>query len=81
MGGWSHDESRWSGEMDEMEETVKMMLTAVSAPCNDTRGRLCPQAASLCMGPLRCCRHGDEAHKCHYPIDEFRAINEHTADS
>ena len=67
MGGWSHKESRWSGEV---EETVKMMLTAVSAPCSDTRGRLCPQAASLCMGPLCCCRHGDEAHKCHSPTNE-----------
>ena len=69
VGGWSHEESRWSGEADEMEETVKTMLTAVSAPCSDTWVRLCPQAASLCMGPLHCCRHGDEAHKCHSPTN------------
>ena len=81
VGGWSHEESKWSGEVEEMEETVKMMLAAVSVPCSDTWGRFCPQAASLCMGPLCCCRHDDEAHKCHSPINELRSINEHTAGS
>ena len=47
--------------------TVTEMVGFVFVPCSDTRGRFFPPAVSLYMGPLCCCRHGDGAHRYHFP--------------